>query len=197
MCKSLNSDFCVFLETYPKKTQCVGLIDAHVMWSTFQKSNLYVFNEYIILKHLWQVYVTVWAKTHFLDNSSRCKRSYRNIMFHFMLCSSFLCYDKAFVLTSDKREPETKGQRMEDYRQFVILKHFTFHQSLSLYIYSICTSALVPRKMSFSLKHWHCTVNYFTCICACFGIITVFNFIICQNVVCLNPKGDRVVIEHI
>ncbi len=44
------------------------------------------------------------------------------IMFHFMLCSSFLCFDKAFVLTSDKREPETKGQRVQDYRKFVILK---------------------------------------------------------------------------
>lgn len=106
------------------------------MWSTFQKSNLYVFNEYIILKHLWQVYVTVWAKTHFLDNSSRCERSYRNIMFHFMLCSSFLCYDKAFVLTFDKREPETKGQRMEDYRQFVILKHFTrvYHCTFTAFV---------------------------------------------------------------
>lgn len=126
-----------------------------------------------------------------------CEHSYRIIMFHFMLCSSF--YDKAIVFTSDKREPETKGQRIQDYRQFVILKHFTFHQSLSLYIYSFCYSVLVPRKFYFPLKtgtaQLTTTLNYFTCLCACFGIITVFNFIICQNVVCLNPKGDQVVIE--
>lgn len=50
MCKSLNSDLCVFLEAYPEKTQCVELIDAHVKPSAFQKSNLYVFNDYIISK---------------------------------------------------------------------------------------------------------------------------------------------------
>lgn len=58
------------------------------------------------------------------------------IMFHFMLCSYFLCYDKAFVLTSDKRESEKKGQRVQDYRTFEILKDFTrvYHCTFTAFV---------------------------------------------------------------
>lgn len=101
-----------------------------------------------------------------------------------------ICFDFWQKRTRNKRPKNAVLQRVCDIETFHISPEFITEH------HSFCYSVLVPRKMSFSLKHWHCTVNYFTCLRAYFGIITAFSFIICQNVVCLDPNGDQVVIER-
>lgn len=88
-------------------------------------------------------------------------------------------------MTSGKKKKEKK-ERIRNKRTNRV-HHCTF---------SACVTVLwSPGNFDFHLNT--ATAHYFTCLCSCFGIIIVFNFIICQNVVCLNPKGDQVVIEHI